>query len=570
MADALPLHTWLFRRLRLRLFSNGLANQWGTAKARLATIIVCSMIIIAVVSAAALEGFWLLSRNALPGTGQIVGLLLDFLFLTLGMMLVFSGGLILHGSLFGSPETAFLLSLPVRDDRIFAYKFQGAVGFSSWAFLLLGLPVLAAYGIMYDVHWLFWIALPLFLAGFLLIPGSIGALACLAIVNLAPRRRKQVFVALLISLVVLVTFWAYGVIRSFIGKELVVADREAVNQVLGQFSFAAAGWIPSHWLTRGLQAASMGRAEDVLYPLALVWSNGLLLYLIAAAVSARYFRRGYNRLASGSSLRRRYHGAWIDQAADSALSFLDRQTRLLMVKDFRSFRRDPRQWAQIVIFVGLALIYFGNSRQFYRSDLGKAFQHGVALVNLTAICLLLCAYMGRFIYPMLSLEGTKFWILGLMPLARGRLLMGKFAFAAVGSLAIAVPLVVMSDWLLELPARFIAIHALAIACVAAGLSALAVGIGALLPNFRETDPSKIAVGFGGTMNLLAGLLYLLIEVALIVGPPHIAAMLQFDEGPSRTLRIIELGCISLGLLMAIAAVVFPLRAGVRALERMEF
>ena len=32
-----------------------------------------------------------------------------------------------------------------------------------------------------------------------------------------------------------------------------------------------------------------------------------------------------------------------------------------------------------------------------------------------AIALLLCTYTGRFVYPMLSLEGRKFWVLGLLP-----------------------------------------------------------------------------------------------------------------------------------------------------------
>ena len=55
---------------------------------------------------------------------------------------------ILYGSLFTAAETSFLLSKPVRDDQVFAYKFQGAVAFSSWAFLLLGGPVLIAYGLV--------------------------------------------------------------------------------------------------------------------------------------------------------------------------------------------------------------------------------------------------------------------------------------------------------------------------------------------------------------------------------------------------------------------------------------
>jgi len=61
----------------------------------------------AVVFALALEGFWLLSRQSLAGGGSIVGLVFDFLFLTLGVLLVFSGGLILYGSLFTSRRPRF-------------------------------------------------------------------------------------------------------------------------------------------------------------------------------------------------------------------------------------------------------------------------------------------------------------------------------------------------------------------------------------------------------------------------------------------------------------------------------
>ena len=50
--------------------------------------------------------------------------------------------------------------------------------------------------------------------------------------------------------------------------------------------------------------------------------------------------------------------------------------------------------------------------------------------------MLLCAGLSRFIFPLISLEGRKFWILGLTPLSRDQILWGKFAFAVVGSLLI--------------------------------------------------------------------------------------------------------------------------------------
>ena len=47
-----------------------------------------------------------------------------------------------------------------------------------------------------------------------------------------------------------------------------------------------------------------------------------------------------------------------------------------------------------------------------------------------------------------------------------------------------------------------------------------------MPNFRETDPSKIAVGFGGTLNLVAGLLFLLGDPGADGRPWHAREMVH--------------------------------------------
>src|SRR5262249_51111306 len=136
------------------------------------------------------EGFAFLQdlsvRQNLPYLDTIIGTIFDLLFLALAFMLVFSGSIILYSSLFSSDETAFLLSTPIPADRVFAYKYQGAIAFSSWAFVLLGSPVLIAYGLVFGVPWYFYVLLPLFFVGFLLLPGSVGALLCLFVVNCVP------------------------------------------------------------------------------------------------------------------------------------------------------------------------------------------------------------------------------------------------------------------------------------------------------------------------------------------------------------------------------------------------
>ena len=226
-----------------------------------------------------------------------------------------------------------------------------------------------------------------------------------------------------------------------------MVNPDALQRFLGRLTFAQGPLLPSHWMARGLEAAARGDIAGAVYPLALVWSNGLFLYVLAAWTARRFYRHSYNRLWTGGTLRRRYGGHWLDHALTTTISFLHPQTRLLIIKDFRTFRRDPAQWAQVLIFVGLLMFYSVNTRRFYQRDISRVYQNGVSLLNLTATAFLMCAYTGRFVYPMLSLEGRKFWILGLLPLRRERLLWGEFAFSATGALVIAELLVILSDLL---------------------------------------------------------------------------------------------------------------------------
>lgn len=563
---------YLFQWLRWQQFRNSTAQVFGASRIRIVSIILVSLLVAAFVGLASWQGFRLLNAQKIPYSGLVIALLFDFLFLSLGVLLFFSTGIIVYTSLFQAPETAFLLSLPARSDHVFAYKFQTAIAFSSWAFLLLGCPILVSYGIVYAVSWHFFVLLPVFLLGFVALPGALGSIICFLVVNFVPQRRKQALILLGLVLAVLAAWWGFNVVRSSSGLLSARGEelRNDLTTLLDQFSFAHSPFVPSHWMTQGLLASARGDLNRAALPLALIWSNGLFAYLLAT-VAARYlYRRGFNRIATGASLRKRYGGAWMDATLQRLVGFLDPQTRLLIVKDFRTFRRDPAQWAQIMIFTLLGTVYIVNSRQFYLIDPGMTFAHGVSLMNLCATAMLMCAFMGRFIYPLMSLEGKKFWILGLLPMRRDRLLWGKFYFAAFGSILLAESLVITGDLLLGIGTVAVVLHVATVGVLALGLSGLSVGLGATMPNFRETDPSKIAVGFGGTLNLIAGLLYLLLVIGTMAAPYHVTMILGAGEVMSpRATLIIGVG-FGLGLVIAAATVILPLRMGIRTLRSMEF
>jgi len=172
----------------------------------------------------------------------------------------------------------------------------------------------------------------------------------------------------------------------------------------------------------------------------------------------------------------------------------------------------------VLIFFGVLGVYVANIRSLpYNLGIEEA-RGGIALLNLAATALVLSTFTGRFIFPLISLEGKKFWVLGLAPVERRRILYGKYFFAFFGSLAVSEALIIFSDWMLAFPASVMLGHAVMVLAICSGLAAVSVGLGACYPNLKEDNPARIVAGFGGTLNLIVSMLYILLMVAGVAMP----------------------------------------------------
>ena len=214
---------------------------------------------------------------------------------------------------------------------------------------------------------------------------------------------------------------------------------------------------------------------------------------------------------AGRSRSKRWRLSWI----------MRHDTALLVAKDMRLFLRDPAQLLQVGLFFGMLGFYI-----MLLPRLGEAFmfedswRRAVSLLNLTAVSMALATFTGRFVYPLLSLEGRRLWVLVLAPWPRQHVVMAKFAFALCVGLPVSTTLVALSGRMLELEQATIAYQAFVTLCIGIGLSACALGIGARLADYEEDNAAKLVSGFGGTMNLLASLIY----VALMLGGAAIPLM----------------------------------------------
>jgi ABC-2 type transport system permease protein len=237
-----------------------------------------------------------------------------------------------------------------------------------------------------------------------------------------------------------------------------------------------------------------------------------------------------------------------------------------VAKDLRVFWRDTAQWGQTLMLFGLLTVYIINLRHFTRQLDSPFWISLVSYLNLGACALNLATITTRFVFPQFSLEGKRVWVVGLAPLGLVAVVRLKFWCATAATLVVMQVLTLLSCTLLHLGPARTAFFAATVTVMTFVLNALAVGLGALYPDFKETNPSKIVSGFGGTFCLVLSFLYIVVSVVLLaLGSPwgwSPNSMDDFEPGKAAFSWTVF-------LLMSALAGWLPLRLGLRKVEDTE-
>jgi ABC-2 type transport system permease protein len=515
----------------------------------------------------------------LRGYPEFQGLLIPYLFsiyfLTMLLMLTFSNAVISFGSLYRSPETRLLMTMPLHPRTVYTYKVGESLLFSTWAFLVLGGPLLVSFGLyggMYRAHWSFYPLAAALILPFVFIPASLGATISMLLTRFFPRRPGRVmgllFAGLAVSCLVVAAWLG---IRAGLLEPTGTVDEHLVQRIMDNFAFSRSAWAPSNWLAEGLMAAASRDLPEVAFNWGLLASTALALWMLADLAAEKLYAGSYSR-STGMPTRRLYRvGGPLDLLGQGASRFAPVTARLL-VKDLRTFTRDPVQWSQVLIFFGLLFIYVANLRNLgYQRIVLEHIQNlrwtnFVSFTNLAAAGLTLATLTTRFVFPMISMEGRRFWVLALLPVRRSRLLLGKYIFSLGGALLLIVPLSLLGAWMLGTPGQIAWVHMVTALCMCLGLPAIAVGMGAVFPNYREESPAKIVSGFGGTLCLVLSIGFVgLLVLGVGIYCHH---RITIAEGLVRLGRgaVIAMAA-AVGASVLVAAV--PLALGCRAINRAE-
>ncbi|MCC6545837.1 hypothetical protein IT570_01620 [Candidatus Sumerlaeota bacterium] len=567
-------HSTLFRRLKVRVAVNAIRH----IKSHLYLHAIVGVGLLATFLALGTGIFYyifsFLMRQPVFGA-PLMDRLVGIVFLIFFSMLLFSNLIITLSTTYLSREVEFLMGLPISRQSIFRQKLIESVVYSSWAFAVLSIPIFVSFGVVRDAPWYYYILIVLLIVPFLMVPASLGAIVTMFLTSFLPARKTRTL-AIVLGIVCLGATFAIGRITG-LGKILATADQQDLLQIMSALGIGGSPLLPSAWLSNALQSIAPADPSDrstgmFLYWLGMLSATSLFLLEVTHWLVPKLYYRGWTLSRDATVREVESHAKFSPfRHIDAQLEkWLPPSTAGLLGKDLKTFWRDPSQWTQLVILFGLMVIYVTNLgwSTRYGNTIGRVIEDTnwrliLSFFNLAATCFILSILTTRFVYPMLSLEGRGFWTVGLAPIPRTRIVWQKFALCLLLCICVSVPLTILSDVILQVPGRFLWISLASVIVMSTGLTSMSVGIGAILPDFKEDNPARIANGIGGTLNVLLSLIYIAISVASIALPFIFARAMNFSS-------IQGIGYVACAVALQVFAIVFPLRLGLRRWERLEF
>jgi ABC-2 type transport system permease protein len=497
---------------------------------------------------------------------RILYLIFGFFFI----MLVVSNLIIGYSTLFRNREAEWFLSLPMRHRDVYRWKFIEAIGISSWALVFLSAPMLAAYGVIHDVPWNFYVQVALGYLPFVVIPAVAGSWLVLLIVRALSKPWAK---AILVGGAALLLAYIFFGVKPVTEAEAAKAGEVLMFPKLMQGSRAATSvLLPSAWLAMAIRDWSIeGMGASGLFFFLLLLSYALFGLLLAFSLAGRSYYGSWSA-SLGSQAERQQRASEAKRRRGRRMTFLGwMQAKLrplsprmtaLVFKDIRVFWRDPVQWTQFMIFFGLLCIYVANLRNVAVEFHSGYWETLISYLNLAACALTLSTLTTRFIFPMFSLEGRRVWILGLSPVGLRGVVLEKFWASFLTSTILTVALMATSAAMLHLGWARGIFFATTTLLMSAALSGLAAGLGAIFPDFREDNPSKIVSSFGGTLCLVISFVYNTAVVTMLATPD----MLAVTDHPAPVLRwLLPL----LAGVLSLAVAVIPMTIALRRVKSLE-
>ena len=517
-------------------------------------------------------GFGLLHRilRYISGVEEIGGLLagkiLSVALLAFLLILLLSNIITALSTFFLAKDLDLVVAAPLDWLTLYLAKLAETALHSSWMVGLLALPLLSAYGVVFDGGPLFPLVALAALVPFALIPAAIGAALTLLLVNVFRAERARE----LLSLAALGAAVAVVVLLRVIQPEQ-LARPEGFRNLLDFITLLRTPThplLPSEWASRMLMNW-LERVRDPL-PVLLLWSTAGAMVVLGAALHRRLYAAGFSRALEGTGRPTR-RARW-DALTRGLLGWMPPSRREFLLKDFRIFFRDATQWSQLILLGVIVLVFLFNVRALplYTGERVPVFLITfVVFLNQALAGFVLAGVAARLILPAVSLEGRQMWLLRSSPLDLRAMLWSKYWIGTVPLLVLALAIAFTTSVLLQASPFVMMLNVGTITLLTLALSSLALAFGAWYPQFETENAAQIATSFGGLLYMMASVALLGLVITLEAWPVlgHLRSLYLGGPGVPPTALALPLGLVAVVCLLA---TLVPLRLAQRRIQGMEF
>jgi ABC-2 type transport system permease protein len=495
----------------------------------------------------------------------LAGRLLGLAFLAFGSILLLSNLITALSSFFLAKDLDFMASTPVHSVRFYFAKLVETTLHSSWMVALLAVPILTAYGIVYDGGPFYpLIALAAFVP-LLAIPAVVGSACTLLLVTIVPARRAKE----LLSLVAVGAAAALVLLFRVAQPEKLVRPEgfRSLAEFIAALQAPANPLLPTEWASRTVMNWLLRIADP--WPPTLLWSVA-----IAAAVAGSVLHRAIYRMAyskAQESARVSTGGGGLARWLGWAFSRLPADRREFLLKDTRLFFRDPTQWGQLILLGVLVVVYLFNIQALPLFSGERVPGRVVTLVvflNLGLAGFVLAAIAARFLFPSVSLEGRQMWLLRSSPLDVRAMFWSKYWIGTAPLLALALAITVVTNIILRASPFMMLVSIGTMVLFTLAASALALSFGTYFPRFDTENAAQIPTSFGGLVYMMASVL--LLGVIIVLEAEVVSGAIRREHaGRALELGIRELSALAIVAILCTGTTLGSLWLALGRMRRME-
>ncbi len=444
---------------------------------------------------------------------SLAGGLLGLIFLMGLAMQLFTGLTTAFSTLYLSPDLPILFMTPVSTRAVFAMK-SLLVALANFLFvLLLGIVPAVIYGLAFSLGPGYYLVVALVVLGLWALGTALSELFNLAAMRLCPPHRAREAMGVIGALGGLLLAALFQI------PSLLMDDNENVNLAAWltgqQEALAFMEYTPMGWAACALTAAADSSWGPALGWALLLVAASVILYLLAGLLLERGFRQGWLAVAQATGGPTRRRSTYLPAAPQAPAvpvlggGLLAPRTarenlpvwpavRAIARKDLLSFRRDMREWMNIitplVVLVFITINLVNSSEAARASLLGIIVTYGVMMGGQMAL-----QSFGR--------EGEAPWVLNSVPTTGWPVVWGKLLAAVLPSLLVMETMLLLTALPLGLPVDLIVGLALAVVFLTLGASSISLYGSLNYARFNPDSPQQRISGSGSMLMFLVNLVF---------------------------------------------------------------